>query len=313
MRRVGITGLVLAAALVLSGFAAGSASAVYRCLAVIIGLYLESNGVGEEECRRNDIFGVYWGYGWSLVQEASAKTLAPGEECAPVEAVEPSLFDGPNCGLTEEHKGEGEYEIAFEEGVAGPRFTPLAGKYPVSITGSSGSVSLETASTKPVDCATSATTGSITGPRTVGSVMITFSGCHSTEGSGCSVKGGGASTGKILTSALDGELGLATQSTLGIALLLLPTSGTEFVKLEGSCLLVSPAAVDGSLGGELTPINRSQSTDKLIVSGSTGKQSITSIKVLSTTVKPSLKAFGLLEASVNASASLAFGEAVRVT
>jgi hypothetical protein len=313
MRRVGITGLVLVAALVLSGFAAGSASAVYRCLSVIIGLYLESNGVGEEECRRNDILGVYWGYGWSLVQEASAKTLAPDEECAPVESVEPSLFNGPNCGPTEEHKGEGEYEIAFSEGVAGPRFTPLEGKYPVSTTGSGGSVALETASTKPISCTSSTTTGSITGPRKVGSVTITFSGCHSNEGSGCTVKGGGAGTGKITTNTLDGELGLATQSTLAIALLLLPTSGTEFVKIEGSCLLASPTAVNGSVAGEINPINRSESSAKLIFSGSGGKPTITSVKVLSTTVKPSLKAFSLLEASENASAALTFAEAVRVT
>jgi|HubBroStandDraft_2_1064218.scaffolds.fasta_scaffold00536_10 hypothetical protein len=182
-------------------------------------------------------------------------------------------------------------------------------------TGLAGLVQLATSSTKPVDCTSSTATGEITGTKQVGSVQITFSGCSSTEGSGCTVSGSGAGTGKIVTNTLDGELGSvkATEAESGVGLLILPTSGTVFATLEGSCLLISPSPIDGSVAAEVSPTTAVEETvDELDFEGANGKQSIKEINVLGSTVKPKLLAFGLLEASAATSEEALFSTSVKI-
>ncbi len=90
-----------------------------------------------------------------------------------------------------------------------------------------------------------------------------------------SVKGGGGGTGTIVTTTLDGALGTVktTEAASGVGLLLLPTTGTVFVTLEGSRVPGSPAKVDGSVAGEATP-KVNPLTGKPILTGSEGTQSI---------------------------------------
>jgi hypothetical protein len=110
MKRIGITGLFSVMVCILSGIAAGSASAAFHCLTTVLGGYRND---GATQCLNAAALPVF--YGWDLFQTTGAKTIEPGVLCALVEAGEPSLYDGPNCEPSEEHKGESEYAKAFEE------------------------------------------------------------------------------------------------------------------------------------------------------------------------------------------------------
>jgi|GEM_PF-1335613 hypothetical protein len=173
---------------------------------------------------------------------------------------------------------------------------------------------LETSSTSPITCTSGTTTGEITGVKTVGSVKVTFSGCTSSEGEGCSVTGGAAGTGKILTNALTGELGSVktSEAESGAGLLLSPASGTTFATLEGSCLLVSPSPVEGTIAAEVLATTEEGKTGELSYLGSKGKQSIKEINVLGTVKKPELRALGLLSASLQAPELMTFASSVKV-
>jgi hypothetical protein len=184
-----------------------------------------------------------------------------------------------------------------------------------TFTGTSGTGALETISTSPVTCQSDTTTGEITGPKTVGNVMVTFFNCSSTEGSGCSVKGGGAGTGKILTNTLDGELGSVktNEAPSGVGLLLLPTSGTTFVTLEGTCLVSKTSPVFGTVAGEVTPLNTlTLAGNKINFFGAAGVQSIKKINVLGSVVEPKLKALGVLASSESTIESVTYAADVEV-
>jgi hypothetical protein len=109
-------------------------------------------------------------------------------------------------------------------------------------------------------------------------VVVTFTECKGTNSvteKECEVKSKGAThTNEIVTATLKGELGEvpASQATSEVGLLLEPESGNVFVTLEGSCLPVSPSAVEGSVVGEVTPLTLSL-TDKteFLLSGTAQK------------------------------------------
>lgn len=176
--------------------------------------------------------------------------------------------------------------------------------------GDSGTGALETTSTDPVTCERDLATGEITGPKTVGSVVVVFHGCKSEEGSGCTVKSPGQTPGLIQTNTLDGELGITGTET---ALLLLPTSGTAFVTLEGPCLLLTPAPVSGKIIGLASPLGKSSKDGLLIFEGSKGVQKFKEINVLGTTVKAELLAFGAIKASETTLELVLYDNVVEVT
>jgi hypothetical protein len=181
--------------------------------------------------------------------------------------------------------------------------------------GESSTGALETSSTKPIKCTSDTSTGEITGAKTVGSVVVTFHGCESEEGTGCPVNSPGQGAGLIKTETLDGELGSVkkTEAASGVGLLLLPTVGTSFVTLEGTCLLLSPAPVTGTLAGEATPLNKSSKDGDLIFEGSKGVQKIKTINVLGTEEKPVLEALGILKASETTLELVLYDNVVEVT
>jgi hypothetical protein len=194
-----------------------------------------------------------------------------------------------------------------------PEFSPGALN---TFTGESGTGALETTSTAAITCTKDTNTGEITGAKTVGGVVVTFTGCSSKEGSGCSVKSPTQPAGTVVTTTLSGELGSVkkTEATSGVGLLLKPASGTKFVELEGGCLLVSPSPVNGSIAGEATPVNAVSSKDgKLLFVGSKGTQNIKSINVLGTTESPELKALGLIKSSETTSELVTYSSPIIVT
>ena len=187
--------------------------------------------------------------------------------------------------------------------------------------GESGTGALQAGSTAAVECKSDLVHGFITGPKTVGSVIVVFHGCTSKEKTGCQVKsenlpepteGGGL----IVTHLLKGELGSVktTEAASGVGLLLEPETGTAFVTLEGTCLLITPAPVIGSVAGEATPINTTSKDGKLSFIGTGGgAQKIKAINVLGAAKTPKLEAFGLVEASETTTELALYIEAIVVT
>jgi hypothetical protein len=168
-------------------------------------------------------------------------------------------------------------------------------------TGEGSTSTLETSSGTIVECLTSLSIGEITGPKTVGNLVVTFHNCNGEKG-GCSLKSdSGPNASLIIINKMDGELGSVkpTEAASGVGLLILPTAGTVFVTLEGSCLPLSPTPVDGSIVAEVTPVNGSSSKDgkRIFLGSPKGKQKIKEIIVLGRTVKPTLKAIGLLDSN----------------
>jgi hypothetical protein len=181
-------------------------------------------------------------------------------------------------------------------------------------TADSGTGALETASTSAITCTNDSVTGEVTGPKTIGSVIITFHGCQSTEKGGCSLQTNSATPGLITTNTLKGELGTTKEATSGVGLLIEPATGTAFATLEGTCLLVSPSPVTGSIAGEVTPVNNGATKDnKLVFLGSKGKQKIKEINILGVVKKPAFKALGLLESSETTNELVLYEKAVEVT
>jgi|HubBroStandDraft_2_1064218.scaffolds.fasta_scaffold03785_2 hypothetical protein len=172
-----------------------------------------------------------------------------------------------------------------------------------------------TPSTRPIICRHSAGHGHIT-IRRFGLLVVDFSGCSSEEGSGCTVNSPGQSGGTIVTNELDGELGSVkkTEAASGVGFILLPTSGTTFATLEGTCLLVSPAPLVGTVAGEVTPVNGPASEDgKFIFNASSSAQSIKEINISGTLEKPRLRSLGLLETTESTSELATYEVSVEVT
>ena len=144
--------------------------------------------------------------------------------------------------------------------------------------------------------------------------MVTFTGCSSPEKGGCSVDSPGAGSGKVLTSTLDGELGSVktTEAKSGVGLYLLPTSGTEFVELLGTCLKVNDAKVEGTIAGEANTVKTKSLVGSLTFKGSKGVQSIKEINVLGHILKPGLTAFGVVGASETTTELLDYEKDVEV-
>ena len=130
---------------------------------------------------------------------------------------------------------------------------------------------LETVARKQVVCTGQASTGEYTGSKTVGNVIITFTGC-AMGASKCASSG--AEEGEVVTKALEGVLGIEKTSTEGpvknkIALDLFPVGKTGPL-MEFSCGL-TPVSVQGSV---LDPVksNKMASLATLKYTESAGKQ-----------------------------------------
>ena len=120
-------------------------------------------------------------------------------------------------------------------------------------------------------CKKSNSAGKITGLKTVGEVTVTFEECklwNTALTIECGVKSKSplGSLGTIITNKLKGELGVTTIGTkVGEALA--PESGATFVEIEAVApcsVFTGVTKVEGSVIGEVTPINTLQTTGKLI-------------------------------------------------
>jgi hypothetical protein len=199
---------------------------------------------------------------------------------------------------------------------AEPEFKPTGGTF----TGTSSTTNKLVAGANKIVCTGNTTSGKISNAFLAGGVTVSFTGCKSSGSkvSNCTAKSVGAAEGTITTSTLDGLLGLilAKGSGTGVALVLKPATGEEFVDIAKNGCTVE-TAVEGSVAGEVSPVGHSQTTGKLLFDPSTSGGSEETIKTVDlssngATVSPALTAFGL-PASQETTESLTFSPAVEVS
>jgi hypothetical protein len=182
-----------------------------------------------------------------------------------------------------------------------------------TFTGASGAGTLKAGTVATTYCTKDSNNGEITGMKTVGKVVVTFTGCK-IEGNKkvCTIKSVGAAEGTIVTNSLAGTLGTSKESSTGVGELLEPESGGVFVTLaETACGIET--SVEGGIIGEVTPIKTLQTTGKLNYVLAAGKQAIKKITVSGGSKEKVLKAFGLVEVVEETSDTLTFGGSTEIS
>lgn len=182
--------------------------------------------------------------------------------------------------------------MAASSALASPEFTILP-THPGFTSVAEGASVLRGATTS-ITCANSFTNGEVTSMDTIGKVAVKYTGCVITKGT-CTTKVNSLTgkTGEIVTNPIKGLLGTVktSEAPSGVGLLFEPESGKRFVTFTANAC--SPeATTNGNVAGEVTPIKKSQPTDKIVLTGSGASQEIKEIVVLGKPVKPELEAFG---------------------
>jgi hypothetical protein len=167
-----------------------------------------------------------------------------------------------------------------------------------------------------ITCTASTSTGEITGTKTVGKVLLVFTGCTSAGfgGEGCPVESvGAAKAGEIKTSVLKGELGTVAsgEAPSERALVIRPETGKKFVEVEGNPC-TEEGAVTGSIAGEVERIGVRGVKNGLIFKVAANKQVIRKVKVAGGEVDPQLVAFSTT-ATESSGEEWEFREPVEIT
>jgi hypothetical protein len=187
-----------------------------------------------------------------------------------------------------------------------------------TVTGISESTAVLSGGGETVTCAKDVlSSGVVTSFTLVGGLLIHFLECtDKTAGGGsCPAMSTGAPLENlILTSTLHGVLGLILPkpaSGSGVALVLLPTSGSTFWTLLGSCF--TSTAVSGQLAGEIEPIGVATTKFTLKIEAPGGVQKIKEVDLTTGgLVKPKLTAFSATAAE-SLIEVLTFGTATEIT
>jgi hypothetical protein len=193
-----------------------------------------------------------------------------------------------------------------------PEFSPAPAKKKFTDTG--GQVSVTWGEWQ-LQCAKSSATGEVTSARTLGKVVITWTGCKNSANEGatyCSANSTGAKEGEIITKSLSGELGTATEASSGVGLRLTPETGSSlFTMVRNGCL--TEGIVSGSLVSEVGVVGKKQATNEFIFKLASGKQAIKSITLDSGEVaKPSLTYLSS-DGTIAWKDAVSFEEALEVT
>jgi hypothetical protein len=199
--------------------------------------------------------------------------------------------------------------------LAEPELSPTTKQ---KITDRLGTNTLSDAAGASITCSQGTGSSEVTGPRSTGVLVVTFTGCTGKETeseSPCTVKGAGAkNSGEIVTNTLKTLLGLVatSEATSGIGLLLEPAAGhTWFTVAKATC--TTEGALEGTLAGEVTSLIEEGKTLEIGFLGKTGSQRIKKITVPPGEEKPSLKAFGVVNTSDEGAEALTFEKTVKLS
>jgi hypothetical protein len=162
-------------------------------------------------------------------------------------------------------------------------------------------------------CTKGTATGEITGARTVGDVVIVYTGCTASGStkSGCSLSSEGAKPGEVVIKPLSGELGTAEPGGR-VGLLLKPVTKKEWTTFESNGC-TSESAMTGTLAGLVQTTGKKQTTNKLTFNVSGGSQEIKSFKLDSGTLEAPKLTVDSATYTIAAEDELKFEEAVEVT
>ncbi len=169
----------------------------------------------------------------SAVAAATASAEAPEiGRCKKVTVKKAGKYSSATCTAL---KTGGEYE--WTPGVEKAKFTGT------SATATSPTATLETVKKIKVTCSKEEATGEFTSPKTVGNIVVKFTGCKEGLGNVCH---SGTEEGVIITNVLSGSLQWENKELKHVALDLVPESGEYFVeftcgpanaKVKGSVLV----------------------------------------------------------------------------
>ena len=169
-------------------------------------------------------------------------------------------------------------------------------------------------------CTEDTSKGNITGPKSIASATVLFTGCTAKEGTkaGCKANSSGqmAGSGIIETNTLNGTLGGASATKLGMQVpgeSLVPTApGTEFTKLEATCLGAQVQGVTGGVIGEVNPVGKMQKTGELIFACTSAGSTVQKLAFLDAGPETVLKAFSA-PACFESKDEITFSENIEVT
>jgi hypothetical protein len=147
----------------------------------------------------------------------------------------------------------------------GPEFKPFPTKRKFTSAGGSLSVWVGAAGAT-LQCSASSSTGEVTGGKTLGNIVITWTGCKVAPSgeAECSASSEGAKEGEIVTKTLGGELGtVATgEAASGVGLLVKPTKNSEWLTFAGSKCL-EEGVLSGSAASYVGPLHTKKTTYEL--------------------------------------------------
>jgi hypothetical protein len=162
-------------------------------------------------------------------------------------------------------------------------------------------------------CTKGTATGEITGARTVGDVVLVYTGCTASgeTKSGCPLSSEGAKAGEVVIKPLSGELGTAEPSG-HVGLLLKPETKKVWTTFAGDeCSFETE--MSGSLAGLVQTTGKKQTTNKLEFNAPSGVQEIRSFKLDSGTLEAPKLTVDTMTYGIAATDELKFEEAVEVT
>jgi hypothetical protein len=196
-----------------------------------------------------------------------------------------------------------------------PEFKPVPTKKKFTSTSGTVSWTMGVGGTERITCSKSTATGEITGTRTVGKLVIKFSGCISA--SGCTMNSAGGKGGEVVTNALKGELGTVktTEEPSGVGLLI----ETEAAKPKTWATLAGnecfpESKIAGNLAAGVAVTGKKQVTNTLVFNSVPRGEGIQSITLDSgTVVKPELVFAEWGNLTIASSDELKFEEALEVT
>lgn len=214
--------------------------------------------------------------------------------------------------------------VAASAASAAPEFKNAEGKVPtktgITTTSKAGSPApVLSGGGVIIRCSTESSKGKITGASTVGSTIVTYTGCKAETSSksscGEAKTKGGTTKEEIKTKKLKGSLGTVPteQAASGVGQRLEPESGAVFVEVEfeKSCNFLTSTKVEGRVIGEATPVHELKTEGSLIFAGSGGHQKINTFE--GSTENNVLKAFGFAESVLESEETVKFEEPVEVT
>jgi len=208
--------------------------------------------------------------------------------------------------------------FAVSSAVAAPEFKPSTKGTSVVTSGDGTSVLSTPSAGVTVTCQSSSSAGEVSSATLIGNVHVHFLGCEGiNNGATCSVKSPSAPLENlIITNTLHGVLGLIlpvpTPPASDVALVLLASTGSQFVTLQGSC--IETTKVTGQVAGLVSPVGTSTTKGSLkFTPSSPGNQEILDVDLSGGgLIAPILTAFGATSTE-ETTQLVTFGAAIEVT